>query len=331
MRRIFLLLCALLLPACPAGEDRELQAVGPVVESIEVHWDRVREPLEPQLLTRSPAPAELQIPGAVVESWEVAGPAGYRVEALLARPEGGSDLPCAVVSGRALHDNVQTLEQVRPLLDLGHAVLVCEVFRGELPAEVENWVIGERDLWRRERAARALEACFELLKAEGWCDPGQRWFLGFSRGSSLILPAAVRRPDTRLVVLVSPVKWLPPGRIREDVPEERVDRVRRLVRPLLPVACAQVLKGEVPMAAAYGLDDRNWKDVQAVLEPLGGQCRSFGLEGAGHVFDFSVALDAGLAEWIERSLGEEWEPPATPRDVFGLSDPNGEMRAAEGD
>jgi len=270
----------------------------------------------PRILEREAQPDLLDppIPGVQVERISLDGPAGHPLEMLLARPA-GEGLPCALVAGRAIQENPDVLNDLRPLLEMGHAVLVCESYRGVLPDSVREWSRNEKEIWKRERASRSLRMAFHFLDGESWSHPERRYMVGMSRGGGLILPAAVPELGVRLLVLLVPVPWSPPGRLSQQVPPERLDLVSAVFRLLDVNVFGPSLRNMDTAVVLATKDDPGVQGgVRKIHSFLGPDSRLFRVE-SGHRFPFSAALEGGLGDWIREHLAASWSPPTRKRDI----------------
>jgi len=285
-------------------------------ESLPQAWRDLLQIRPPRVLEREDRPDLLDppLPGVGVERIVLDGPAGRPLDMLLARPA-GEGLSCALVAGRANQENPDALDDLRPLLEMGHAVLVCESYRGELPDEVHGWSRNEREIWRRERASRSLRMAFHFLDGESWSHPERRYMLGMSRGGGLILPAAVQELGVRLLVLAVPVRWAPPGRLSQQVPPERLDLVSAVFRLLNADVVGPALQ-DMDSAVVLATEDEPviQAGVRKVQSFLGPRSRLFRVK-SGHGFPFSAAMEKGLGDWIQEHLAAPWTPPSRKRDI----------------
>ncbi|MFQ5749506.1 MAG: hypothetical protein ACE5H3_08625, partial [Planctomycetota bacterium] len=279
-------------------------------------WRDLLQIRPPRVLEREDRPDLLDpsMPGVGVERISLDGPAGHPLEMLLARPV-GDGLPCALVAGRAVQENPDVLGDLRPLLEMGHAVLVCESYRGALPDAVREWSRNEKEIWRRERASRSLRMAFHFLDGESWSHPERRYMLGMSRGGGLILPAAVQELGVRLLVLLVPVPWLPQGRLSQQVPHERLDLVGSVFHLLDANVIGPALQDmDTAVVLATEDDPGVLGGVRKIHSFLGPRSRPFRVK-AGHRFPFSAAMEKGLGGWIQERLAPSWTPPARKRDI----------------
>lgn len=301
----------LLLCACSQGDPPS---------SPSEPWDALHAPPAPELTrTEKVAP----VADSILEEWRFQTAGSVESRALLLRPLGDGPFPCAIVLRRAKHSLRQALDDARPLLDDGIAILVPELFSLQLPAAFLERHEVEAQLYRRERAVLGVAACFDLLEAEAWCDPNRRFLLGSSLGATLAIPASVREPRCRLLVAQVPTAWLPYGRLDAQVPPSRLEKVRAVAQQVVPMKLALHL-AELDTFFVFAQQDEvvPAATASAYASKAGADSDLLVLE-TGHRFPFTLALESGLRDKLLACLAVPWEPlsepilvPASTRDAM---------------
>ena len=130
------------------------------------------------------------------------------VKGFLCRPEGKGPFPAIVILHGDFGPTEWIKKQAKRLAARGYLTLVIDLYRGEMPKDVEEAHILERAL-PEERVLRDLKAAIDHLAASPLVQKDRIGILGWDMGGGYALEGAVHDPRLRATVICY-------GRLRTD-------------------------------------------------------------------------------------------------------------------